>query len=125
MLINQHFRVPRVARVRGSKVPVAPVLLRWLHASARKRSGGPFRNPRKQSFSMGSCPKKYSCVRGKMVRWTILGPPIAKQFGVFEPLTAQKQKEMLFASLFVFSTCVRGFEPPTFWSVAKRSIQLS
>ena len=22
-------------------------------------------------------------------------------------------------------TCVRGFEPPTFWSVAKRSIQLS
>ena len=21
--------------------------------------------------------------------------------------------------------CVRGFEPPTFWSVAKRSIQLS
>ena len=26
---------------------------------------------------------------------------------------------------FHFSTCVRGFEPPTFWSVAKRSIQLS
>ena len=24
-----------------------------------------------------------------------------------------------------FLTCVRGFEPPTFWSVAKRSIQLS
>ena len=23
------------------------------------------------------------------------------------------------------NTCVRGFEPPTFWSVAKRSIQLS
>ena len=23
------------------------------------------------------------------------------------------------------SACVRGFEPPTFWSVAKRSIQLS
>ena len=23
------------------------------------------------------------------------------------------------------ATCVRGFEPPTFWSVAKRSIQLS
>ncbi len=23
------------------------------------------------------------------------------------------------------TACVRGFEPPTFWSVAKRSIQLS
>ena len=26
---------------------------------------------------------------------------------------------------FLLSACVRGFEPPAFWSVAKRSIQLS
>ena len=25
----------------------------------------------------------------------------------------------------LLSACVRGFEPPAFWSVAKRSIQLS
>ena len=40
-------------------------------------------------------------------------------------VASEKKREMLFASPFSFHTCARGFEPPTFWSVAKRSIQLS
>ena len=36
-----------------------------------------------------------------------------------------RQKKNLAASSEVFVADPEGFEPPTFWSVAKRSIQLS
>lgn len=39
------------------------------------------------------------------------------------PRTHKKRTHAFMDSKIV--TCVRGFEPPTFWSVAKRSIQLS
>ena len=45
----------------------------------------------------------------------------------FESSSARlKKKEILLTQHLLFlQTCARGFEPPTFWSVAKRSIQLS
>ena len=50
------------------------------------------------------------------------GPlPVSIQFFACFRNTKQKPPEQ-FQRL---HTCVRGFEPPTFWSVAKRSIQLS
>ena len=39
--------------------------------------------------------------------------------------TRTKNKTQLNAVSYLLLACVRGFEPPTFWSVAKRSIQLS
>ena len=37
----------------------------------------------------------------------------------------QKNRQGFMSCLLFLLACVRGFEPPTFWSVAKRSIQLS
>ena len=47
-----------------------------------------------------ACQNARSCVRGETVRGTVSGPPIAKQFGVFEPLIAQKRWTSIWMSTF-------------------------
>ena len=42
-----------------------------------------------------------------------------------KPRSLYEKREMLSHLSFFVNTCVKGFEPSTFWSVARRSIQLS
>ena len=55
-------------------------------------------------------------------KYVYLGIGIAK----YDLLYKKSRKPLIFQGFRLLKlACVRGFEPPTFWSVAKRSIQLS
>ena len=53
---------------------------------------------------------KYVCLGIGIAKYDLYTKKAGNHFQGFQPFAI---------------TCVRGFEPPTFWSVAKRSIQLS